>query len=350
MKWKMPPVRICVVILVFSMLWRIVGAPVSWEEWQTPFWQARALLPNRLQRVLCLWISSVQTKEEKEDSLHVSVYLTQQKELRQMPLEEYVCGVVAAEMPAAYHLEALKAQAVAARTRVLQQMQHGGCQLHAGADICTDSTHCQAYASNDACQEMWQQNYEAYRTRIMQAQRETQDELLTFEGRPITVVYHAISGGKTEDAQTVFAQSVPYLVSVESAGEEKVNGYQVETFIPFEEIAKKMSALLHSEQIAVEDVQRTLAVGSYTPTGRVQTILLGQHQIPAADFRRALGLRSTWFSISMDPKGVTFHQKGYGHGVGMSQAGANVMAAEGKKYSEILYHYYPGVTLEKRME
>jgi len=276
----------------------------------------------------------------------LNVYMSDEERMAQMTLEGYVCGVVAAEMPAAYHLEALKAQAVAARTRVLKQRMAGGCSLHNGADICTDSTHCQGYASLAQCRAMWGDSYEAYRDRVLDAAAQTKGEALTYDGELITVLYHAISGGRTENVQTVFSQRLPYLVSVESAGEEGTRGYQQDLTFTFEEITEKLNKAFPQIHMSAEEIQRTLTIGSYTETGRVGTVLLGTNEIPASDFRKALGMRSTWFSISADDTSITFHQRGYGHGVGMSQAGANSMAASGKTYEEILTHYYSGVSME----
>lgn len=356
-------VRLCVLILIAALCWRMLGAPLSSQDFQnlqTPLRQARLLLPQRVERMLRLWLPGGQAEaaqtmtqetstdaEPSDDSL-LLVYLTQEDRLAQMTLEGYVCGVVAAEMPAQYHLEALKAQAVAARTRVLWQIQQGGCSLHPGADICTDSAHCQGYATLSECRERWGDSYEPYRNRLLQAQRETQGQWIAYENEPITVLYHAISGGRTEDVQTVFAQSLPYLVSVESADEEAVRGYQQETSFGFEEIASRINDAMPKANLTAEDVQRTLSIGGYTDSGRVSHVQIDGHEIAATDFRKALGLRSTWFSISTDEQGVTFHQRGYGHGVGMSQAGANSMAASGADYAQILQHYYTGVSIMNR--
>ena len=155
-------VKLCVLILACALLWRMLGAPLTAQDFrdlQTPLWQARILLPQRAARMLRLWLPATSseaaqtmtqetgTEEPAADQTMLLVYLTQEDRLAQMTLEGYVCGVVAAEMPAQYHLEALKAQAVAARTRAMWQKEQGGCELHPGADICTDSAHCQGYAS-----------------------------------------------------------------------------------------------------------------------------------------------------------------------------------------------------------
>lgn len=363
MKRFQPPVWLCALLLALALCWRMVGAPVTLAQFralQTPFWQARTLLPSRSVRMWKLWLPSASepaaetmTEEAGEetdaaqDAQMVNVYLTQENRLTRMTLEGYVCGVVAAEMPARYHLEALKAQAVAARTRVLAQMEQGGCSRHPGADICTDSAHCQGYATLGECRQKWQDGYEAYRDRVLQAQRATRGEVLTYDGELITVLYHAISGGQTEDAATVFSQSVPYLVSVESGGEEETSGFWQDDSFSFAEIAQKINQEIHTVHLTAQDVQRSFAISRYTTSGRVEAVQIREQEIAATALRKTLGLRSTWFSISMDDQGITFHQRGYGHGVGMSQAGANSMAANGAAYAQILAHYYPGVMLER---
>lgn len=362
MKKRVPPLWFCAAMLAAAILWRMAGAPVSVQQLsdlEVPLTQARILLPQRISRMLRLWVPSFgeetaqtiadEVQPEMDDGVEavwLNVYLTEENRMARMTLESYVCGALAGEMPAAYHLEALKAQAVAARTRIEQQRQNGGCTLHEGADICTDSAHCQGYATPEDCRTLWKDGYEAYRSRILTAVAETQGEVITYDGELIEVFYHAISGGKTEAVQAVFSQSLPYLVSVDSAGEENVRGYQQDLTLPIEETADMLQAAFPFLQAAAEEVQRTLTIGAYTETGRVKSVLVCGKEINGTDFRRALGLRSTWFSISMDGESITFHQRGYGHGVGMSQAGANCMAADGMTYREILMHYYPGVSVE----
>lgn len=225
MKRGYPPVWLGILILTLVVFWRMAGAPVTVEEFgtmETPFWQMRVLAPARMARILRLWFSVpaepasdlLLREDAEEEGLSLASQSGEMAEktiavwledgVRTMPLESYVCGVVAAEMPAAYHLEALKAQAVAARTRAVRQQLDGGCSRHPGADICGDSACCQGYVGEAACREKWGGEFELYRKRVMQAALETRDELLRYDGEPITVMYHAMSGGRTEDVQAVF--------------------------------------------------------------------------------------------------------------------------------------------------
>lgn len=157
------------------------------------------------------------------------------------------------------------------------------------------------------------------------------------------MLYHAISGGRTEDAQAVFSQAVPYLVSVSSEGEEQTRGFSQEITLSFGEIAQRLTEA--GWPLSADEVRRTLSVASYTQTGRVAAMQVGGYSISGKELRKALSLRSTWFSLRTDGEGATFVQRGYGHGVGMSQAGANSMAAEGADWAAILTHYYPGVEI-----
>lgn len=351
MSKRIPKLWICALILALTLIWRMIGSPLNAEQFEgvrTNFWQASILLPQRTSRIISNWIFveklTSYLKEDSSEATFLSVFLCDTEQLVDMSMSDYVCGVVSEEMPAAYHIEALKAQAVAARTRAFWQKENGGCSNHPGADICTDSAHCQGYLSPAECKTKWSTAYDKYNQRIAIAESATRKQILMYNNSPIQVFYHAISGGKTEDAQAVFSQSMPYLVSVESRGEETVLGFRSEMLVPFEEAAKRLSVLT-GKTITAQEIKQTLTISSYTKTGRVHTVNVAGNEINALAFRNALELRSTWFSITMNEEGISFHQQGYGHGVGMSQAGANVMASQGMNYQDILLHYYPGTLL-----
>lgn len=341
-------VRFCLVLLTLVCLWRLFGAPVSAQDFEAmpvQWTQARILLPQRIVRVFQLWMMREKPVSAAETETKVLVYRMDQQKMEEMSTADYLRGVLAAEMPAQYHLEALKAQAAAAYTRVLYQQQKGGCALHPGADICTDSAHCQGYASETERKERWQDSFAAYEARLKLAVQETKGCWIAYEGEPITVLYHAISGGQTEDAKNVFAQSVPYLINVESSGEENTRGFQMESSMGYEEAVRLLNGMNPALNITAEELRKTLSVNSYTESGRVSALQVGTHEVSAVDFRKAMRLRSTWFSFVMNDDGITFQQRGYGHGVGMSQAGAHAMAAAGASYQQILLHYYPGVSI-----
>lgn len=355
MRKKRRATRYCLLLLIVVVIWRVLGAPITLEHWrglETPLWQARTLLPVRIARVLAEWTMIAPGETAQKDALlsliegasaergeTVAVFI-EDVGLTDMPLEQYVLGVVAAEMPASYHLEALKAQAVAARTRAVRQMLDKGCERCQGADVCTDSGHCQGFLTLGQCQKLWQGELGGYQSRISQAVDQTRGVTLCYQGQPIEVLYHAISGGRTEDAQTVFSQAQPYLVSVESRGEEGARGYSQTLTMTREEAAARLCEHFPDCGATAGNLEEMLRIHKYLESGRVDTLWLGQQQIKASELRSALGLRSTWFELRFTENEIHFDQKGYGHGVGMSQAGANAMAAEGYDYAEILKHYY----------
>lgn len=360
--------RFAMRLLVVTLLWRMLGAPITGADFaalRVPMWQARVLLPARTLRVWRQWpmLTPAAARAEDdallgadEDERALRALLGEAPQLtvwdgqraRSIGLEDYVCGVVAAEMPASYHLEALKAQAVAARTRAVSQSRAyagSGCAEHPGADICTDSAHCQGFATVADCQARWGAEYDLYRARVAEAVQATAGQLLTYDGQPIEVFYHAISGGHTEDAQTVFAEARPYLVGVPSAGEESVRGFSEELTLSFAECADLLNHAFPDANLTEDNLASRFEIKSHTDSGRVRDLRVGDTVQPASAVRRALGLRSTWFTLTTDATAATFHQRGYGHGVGMSQAGANRMAADGADYEAILTHYYQGTAL-----
>ena len=253
-----------------------------------------------------------------------------------MNLEDYVAGVVAAEMPALYHMEALKAQAVAARTRVAA----GRCRQNADADVCTNAQCCQGYISEAERFEKWGADADQMNERIRQAVQATEGVIMLYDGQPIEVLYHAVSGGYTENAEEVFAQALPYLRGVESPGEEDARGYQTEQIFTKQEIADVFPDATHNGKIELEILGRL-------ESGRVTLIRVGRLTMTGRQFRSALGLKSTNFELFMRDNQIVVAQKGYGHGVGMSQAGADAMAKNGADYMAILSHYYTGISFGK---
>ena len=360
------PLRLAVLLLCAVVLWHMLGAPRTAAEWQAAPLQLETAwnqLPARAARVFAQWalrsgeaVQSVPPVENtdwkqllnKDNTWPLKVFDVKQNKLVEIPLEAYVSGVVAGEMPASYHLEALKAQAAAARTRAVQQaaaFSGQGCKNHPGADICTDSTHCQAFLSESEQREKWGAAAQAYQERIIKAVLDTKGMIITYNGEPITVLYHAVSGGRTEDVQAVFSQPLPYLKSVESNGEENNAKYQsVQTF-SLTEAAKLLNSAFPGANILADTIALQVSIEKRTETGRAAQMRVGDVTVPARDFRAALSLNSTLFTISSNESTITFTEKGYGHGVGMSQAGANAMAAAGATWQNILTHYYTGVQL-----
>lgn len=259
--------------------------------------------------------------------------------LMQMDVEDYLVGVVAAEMPASYEMEALKAQAVAARTRV----SDGRCLSNPGADVCTNSACCQGYMDEQERQEKWGVDAIEYGARIAEAVEATRGMIMLYDGKPIEVLYHAVSGGMTENVEEVFANALPYLRSVESPGEENASSFEtVQVF------AKH--AIVEAFPDAAQDGKLQLEILERTESGRVAFIRVGRLTMTGRLFRSALNLKSTNFELSERGDEIVITQRGYGHGVGMSQAGANAMALAGSDFETILAHYYTGVTLGQMTE
>ena len=253
---------------------------------------------------------------------------------------EYVTGVVAAEMPALYHDEALKSQAVAAYTYALYKKS---ANKEKDYDLTTDSATDQAFANEAAQKEKWGANFDEYRQKISSAVAAVEGEIIAFDGKPILAVYHAVSSGKTETAEEVWGRDYPYLQSVESEGDRLSDGYLTETaFSP-----KKLCELLEIEgPLAAEDS----AIGEIerSDCGTVKRLVLGGHGFTGNSVRTALSLRSSNFDLCVKDGSFVFTTRGYGHGVGMSQHGADFLADRGYTYKEILLHYYSGCKIKKK--
>ena len=242
-------------------------------------------------------------------------------------LEEYVAGVVAAEMPAAFPEEALKAQAVAARTYQVRQMQAAGSKA-----VLYDVG--QAYLSEAAQKEKWGESYGLYAGKIRSAVRATAGEIMTYDGEPILAAFHAQSGGKTEDAENVWDSAVPYLKSVDSKEDRQAPNNETTVTIAAKTLAEKLGV---AKDAAVSVKKRTEA-------GYVAEVQAGDKTFSGREIREKLGLRSANFTIAKNGESYLFTVHGYGHGAGMSQYGASFLAEQGKDYHEILRHYYTDIS------
>ena len=252
--------------------------------------------------------------------------------VRDMELDEYLTGVVLAEMPASFELEALKAQAVVARTYTLRA--HRGKSKHEQGSVCTDSACCQAYRDPDGYPDPEGLG------KVVSAVLATSGLVLTYEGELIEATYFSCSGGSTEDAVAVWGTDVPYLKATSSPGEENATYYtDSATFSATEFVTKLGQTLDGAPKSWFEAV-------SYTAGGGVEEMSICGRTYSGTELRKLLGLRSTAFTITTDADSVTFHTRGFGHRVGMSQYGADAMAAEGRDFRQILQHYYQGVELD----
>ena len=263
----------------------------------------------------------------------------------QMTLERYLTGVVRGEMPASFEMEALRAQAAAERSYVYYQLAAGRKDAHPDADFCTNHTCCSAYLSETAAREKWGGDFAPWNTRVEQAVSDTDGQVVLYNGRPILAVFHSSSAGRTAAAGDVWSGDLPYLVSVDSPeGEETVpNYYSTVTFTAAEAKEKLLAAYPELKLSGTPD--RWFGAAAENGSGRVETVSVGGTDIEGTELRRIFGLRSACFTVAADSESVTFRVTGYGHGVGMSQYGANQLAREGKTWQEILEWYYTGATV-----
>ena len=267
---------------------------------------------------------------------------------QQMDMEEYLCGVLAGEMSAEFNIEALKAQAVAARTFVMYKEGQGKQSKHKNAVVCTDFRHCQEYKSYD---ELKQKNGEAWMknsySKIQQAVKETKGHIIVYNNEPILTLYFSTSSGKTENSEEVFSAAYPYLKSVESPYDKNYSPKYTSTLkITNQDFVKAFKVAYSDMQLSENDLSSQIKILERSNGGSVETIKIGNKEIKGTDVRRILGLNSANFDIGFNDNYLDIAIKGYGHGVGMSQWGAEGMAEEGYKYYDILSHYYTGTEIK----
>lgn len=279
-------------------------------------------------------IVSSPNKEEtayfNDDLVNVTVKDVDSNEETNLDLEEYVVGVVAGEMPASFEIEALKAQAIAARSYALSKIETST----ESYDLVTDITN-QVYITTEDMQEKWGEDYDFYYDKIKNAVSATKNLVMEYEGDVISAYYFAMSNGATEDVSLVFGESRDYLKSVDSSWDESVKNFSVTTTFTKEEFCSKLS--IDCSNITIGAIDRS-------STNRVNTIVINDKEFKGTTLRTLLGLRSTDITIDIADD-IKITTKGYGHGVGMSQYGANEMAKNGASYEEILNHYYKDIDI-----
>jgi len=277
-----------------------------------------------------------------ESSILIPVLRTVSGQVETVGMEEYLVGVVAAEMPAASHEEALKAQAVAAYTYARYRLEIGG------KEILSDSgSSDQGYISDAERREKWGNNYSSYEDKIERAVKAVAGQAVTFEGKPIFAAYHAVSGGKTESASVYWGRDYSYLRGVDSAGDKLSPAYSETVTLTPNEVK---AALKQFEDVRLkDDPAKWFGKPARSEAGTVTEIEVGGEALTGRQMREALGLRSANFEITYDDGkegGFKIKCIGYGHGVGLSQHGADFMARQGAGYKEILEHYYTGCEIK----
>ena len=271
-------------------------------------------------------------KKEEIKEIEVTILDSETSQKENLNLEDYIVGVVAAEMPASFSMEALKAQAVAARSYAMYKINTSKKDY----DLVTDVTN-QAYIDKDKMQEKWQDSFNAYYEKIKTAVAETKNQVLTYDNEVICAFYFAMSNGYTEDSTLVFGEAKDYIASVDSSWDKNLKNYEVTTTISKKEFCEKLN--INCNNIVISDIK-------YSNTGRINSLKINNQEFLGTKVRTLLKLRSTDFKIDIG-EDIKITTKGYGHGVGMSQYGANELAKLGKNYDEILKYYYKDVAISQ---
>ena len=266
-------------------------------------------------------------------------------EVEQIDLDTYLYGVVASEMPATFELEALKAQAVVARTYTIYQIKNGS--KHENADVCDSSYCCQAWISKENRMARWEEDKaEEYWNKILEAVNNTKGKIIFYEGEPINALFHSNSGGSTEISLNVWGGNFPYFQTVETSGEESYSSYSSEVEISKDDLIKKMLERYSDFKIDFSD-NNCINIEEYTSSGRISKISIGNKQISGVEARSIFGLKSAKFNFEILENSIKFSVLGYGHGVGLSQCGSDVLAKNGKNYEEIIRYYYKDVEIHE---
>ena len=300
---------------------------------------------------------NTQVTQENDNTLQTGyqdfkVLLQETGEVITLGEAEYICGVIAAEMPVQYDVQAIKAQAVACYTYAFTKRQNERAAPTAdlkGADISDSPDTHQGYINDEKAKEKWGENYEEYKKKVADAVNEVLGQVIVYGGKPILAAYHCISSGMTEDAKTLWGEEIPYLKSVKSPGDMLSPEYKTVVKVTKEEFAEAVKGLKDIE-LDADDPAKWVGEISTTDAGTVASIKIGSGSAAGLAVRDAFHLRSPCFTVAYKEGTFTFTVKGYGHGVGMSQYGADYMARQGNTYVEILKHYYTGADIVLKNE
>lgn len=278
--------------------------------------------------------------DESTDTDTFRLYDSETEKITVISREDYIFGVVAAEMPALYEPEALKAQAIAAYTYACFYREQNKNEKY---DLTTDPSNSQSFITEEAAKAKWGSKAEEYTSKIKSAIEDVGQSVITYDGDVILAVYHAISSGKTEDSANVWGKEYPYLKSVDSKGDTEAENYETTISFTSSELKEKLSSKVKLSGEAKDWLGKITATDSST----VKQIALGGTNLSGSAVRECLELRSSCFTVEFKDDKFTFTVHGYGHGVGMSQYGANYLAKQGKDCEEILLHYYTECKIEK---
>lgn len=286
--------------------------------------------------IVTIFIEDNEIKFKFESNMKVRVKHEKTGEIESVPFEEYITGVLAGEMPVSFHIEALKAQALAARSYVMKKMEYN---VNNDYDV-VDTIMNQVYLSNDYLKSVWNETYDENINKIKTAVMETKGEYVSYNDKVAETFFFSTSVGATENSGEIFEAQLPYLVSVDSMWDAEVSPlYSTDKVISLDEFYKKLG-LKYSDTLTIEKVKTTA-------TGRIKKIKINGVLFSGSDVLNSLNLRSSFFEIKQNGENVNINVKGYGHGVGMSQYGAEGMARKGYTYDQIIKHYYTGVDIKK---
>ncbi|MEF2798169.1 MAG: stage II sporulation protein D [Ruminococcus sp.] len=279
----------------------------------------------------------------------VKFLFTKEDKVSEISMEDYMIGAVLAQMPADFEAETLKAQAVLAHTyavrRSLNEKETPTKELK-GAVMSDDTSLYQSYFTEEQAKELYGDDYKAAYEKVSEAVKAVEKEILEYEGEPVIVAFHAISGGKTESALNAWGEDIPYLTVCDSSWDTEISGFEKQTEFTPEELSARLSAQFPDADFKGLDEEKWITPDEKTPSGTVLSVGIGESFfITGQQFANALSLPSPCFKAEYSGGKFIITTKGYGHLVGMSQYGANYLAKEGKTYKEILEHYFPGTKL-----
>lgn len=264
--------------------------------------------------------------------------------IEEKKIDEYVVNVVAAEMPVDFELEALKAQAIVARTYTIYKVTKD--KKHNEADICTDSNCCQAWISKEDRFEKWEESKVEKWNKIVSAVNETKGKYITYNGEIINAFFHSNSSGKTEKPEDVWGGSLPYLDVVETSGEENYTSYKSEVIVSKKDFVNVLKDKFDSFEIDFKS-NDCIKIIDYTDSGRIKKIRIGNIVFSGTDIRKYFSLKSTNFSVEIRGDDIIFNVLGYGHGVGLSQTGSDALAKNGFTADEIIKHFYKNIEIHE---
>lgn len=287
-------------------------------------------------------MDKVELELDPNQNVLVPVYRSQQKTIEVYPLEEYVRGVVAAEMPIDFELEALKAQAIAARTYIVKRIIDKDYKDVPDGAIVTDTIQHQVFLSDEELKKLWGINYNGRISKLNKAVNETYGQVITHNGQPINALYFSTSNGYTENSEEYWQKEIPYLRSVASPWDTASPKYSSTAFVSFSTLYETLNI---NSTVASANNSDWIKILELTTGNRVDKLKVGDKVYSGREIRELFKLNSSSFTFEVNDEGVLFSTNGYGHGVGMSQYGANGMAKEGKSAEEIITYYYTGVEI-----